>query len=169
MRTIAFVAVSLFGSALFAANKPVTVNLKDGMGKDVGTAKVSDSGAGVKIALNLKGLPAGDHGIHFHQMAKCEGPAFTTAGGHFNPDNKKHGLENPQGPHAGDNPNFTVKANGTAKVMIADPRVTLNPAAPNSLLANGGTALVIHAMKDDEMTDPSGNAGARIACGVITQ
>jgi Cu-Zn family superoxide dismutase len=169
MRTIALVAMGLCGAALFAANKPVTVDLKDGTGKDVGTAKISDDGTGVKIALNLKGLPAGDHGIHFHQTAKCEGPAFTTAGGHFNPDNKKHGLDNPQGPHAGDNPNFTVKANGTAKVTIADPRVTLDPAAGNSLFANGGTALVLHAMKDDEMTDPTGNAGGRIACGVITK
>ncbi len=167
MKLIGIVALGLLAAALHAANAPVTVALKDAMGKDVGTAKISDNGAGVKVGLNLKGLPAGEHGIHFHQTAKCEAPAFTTAGGHFNPDNKKHGLDNPMGPHAGDNPNFTVKANGTAKFTFADPRVSLNPTAPNSLFTGGGTALVIHAMKDDEMTDPAGNAGARIACGVI--
>ena len=169
-RLVVLALAGALAPALFAANKPVTVALKDGTGKDVGSAKISDGsgGKGVKIALNLKGLPAGEHAVHVHATAKCEGPAFTTAGGHFNPDSKKHGLQNPEGHHAGDMPNFTVKPNGSAKVTVSDPDVTLGEGA-NSLFTNGGTALMIHAKADDLKTDPAGNAGDRIACGTITK
>jgi len=171
-RLIVLAATVWFGTAVFAANKPATVTLKDGTGKDVGTAKISDGsgGKGVRITLNLKGLPSGEHALHVHTAAKCEGPAFTSAGGHFNPTNAHHGINNPTSPkpHAGDMPNFTVKPNGTAKVMVENAAVTLGDGS-NSVFANGGTSLVIHAKPDDLMSDPSGNAGDRIACGTITK
>jgi Cu-Zn family superoxide dismutase len=101
-------------------------------------------------------------------MPACEPPEFASAGADFNPDQKHHGLENPEGPHAGDMPNLTVKANGTAKVTGWDPLMTLTE-GDHSVFANGGTALVIHAKADDMKSDPAGNAGDRIACGVITR
>ena len=152
-----------------------TVEMKDAQGKSVGTIIVLESGtgakgAGVTLDLNLHDLPPGNHGIHFHQNAKCDGPDFKSAGPHFNPDGKKHGLQSPDGHHAGDMMNLSVNDDGKAALKLTDSDVVLGDGTDShSLFSNGGTAIVIHAKADDMKTDPSGNSGDRIACGVVTK
>ena len=157
--SLAVVFICTVGAlALRAQNTPIKVELKNGQGQPVGTATLSPAkDGGVSVALDLKNLTPGRHAVHFHQTPSCEGPAFTSAGGHYNPENKKHGLQNPEGPHAGDMNNFTVLKDGTAKTTVVAPHMKMGVEA----------ALVIHAGVDDLKTDPAGNAGDRVACGVV--
>lgn len=138
-------------------------------GAPIGTAQIwQDKNGAVNVDIATISLPAGTHGIHFHAVGKCEGgtTAFSTAGGHYNPMGLEHGLQNPKGPHAGDNPNIVIPASGVGKVSFSTDRVSLT-AGTRTLFDSDGSSLVIHANADDQVTDPSGNSGARIACGVV--
>jgi Cu-Zn family superoxide dismutase len=142
--------------------------LRDANNQVVGQATFIEVGGGVRVVLEARGLPAGDKGVHLHAVGKCEGPQFTSAGAHFNPQNKQHGTLNPSGPHAGDLPNITIAANGTGRLETFTDRVSLG-GGPSSLFDDDGTAIVVHAAPDDFKTDPTGNSGDRIACGVVTK
>lgn len=149
------------------ANPNIRTAIVNAEGKTIGGATFTQEPDGVRIRLEVKGIPAGVHGFHFHEKGLCEPPGFTTAGEHFNPKAKKHGLLSLHGPHAGDLPNLVAGADGTASAEWVASGVTLQKGQPNSLLKEGGTALIIHEKADDGMTDPSGNSGSRIACGVL--
>ncbi len=171
MKRTAFVAgaLLLFSAIAYsqASAQTVEVELLNSQGKKVGRATLTQQPGGVRVSLEAWKLSPGPHGFHIHAVGRCNPPDFTSAGGHFNPDGKKHGLKNPAGAHAGDLPNLVVGPDGTVTAEVLAPQVTLEM-ANNSLFRREGSALVIHAAPDDDMTDPAGNAGARIACGVIS-
>jgi superoxide dismutase, Cu-Zn family len=153
-----------FVAPAFAADKASAV-LKDAQGAEVGKVTLTTTPSGVLISLDLTAFPAGEHAFHIHAVGKCEPPKFESAGPHFNPDSTKHGLMSPEGPHAGDMPNLHVPEGGKLQVEVLNPTVTLS--AESALLDEDGSAIVVHAGADDYQTDPAGNAGDRIACGVI--
>jgi len=172
-RTFVFAGLLLlFGNIALAAEKGGAASaeaaIKDPAGKTVGTAVLTQTAQGVALAAEVSQLPPGTHGIHVHAIGKCDPPDFKTAGGHFNPHAKKHGLKSPEGAHAGDLPNLVVGPDGTGKFSAILVGATLERGNPASLLNPSGTSIVIHAKADDEVTDPTGNSGDRIACGIIT-
>lgn len=151
-----------------AAPLAAQADLKDPKGETIGTVSFLQLEEGVKVSIEASKLSPGQHGIHFHESGKCEGPDFKSAGGHFNPAKKEHGLENPAGAHAGDLPNLVADAEGRARAEFTTERATL-AAGENSLLKEGGTSVVIHAKSDDQKSQPAGAAGDRVACGVIAK
>lgn len=140
--------------------------IRDASGKSVGSVNLIDTYAGVLMTGSVNDLGLGKHGIHIHTVGKCE-PPFTSAGGHFNPMSHQHGFRNASGPHLGDLPNLDTPAAGALKFEVLVPGVTLK--GDNALLDSDGASIVIHASADDYTTDPAGNSGGRIACGVIVQ
>lgn len=150
------------------AGQQATAILKDAHGRKIGDATLTETPHGVLIHVNLTEAPAGVHAIHVHETGKCEAPSFTSAGAHFNPVKAQHGLQNPRGMHAGDLPNIDVPENGKLTVEIVAHDTMLSPGT-NSLFDADGSALVIHEKADDYHSDPAGNAGDRVACGVISR
>jgi Cu-Zn family superoxide dismutase len=144
-----------------------TAAVRDASGKDLGTLTLRDSGGRIALSGELTGLPRGTHAIHLHTVGKCEGPKFESAGSHWNPTSREHGTQNPNGPHLGDFPNLTAGADGPVQLQNVSPGGTLKSANP--LLDTDGASVVVHAKADDYKTDPSGNSGDRIACGVVGQ
>jgi len=153
-------------AAISAHAETAKAVLKDKAGKEVGIVDLVQTPHGVLLKLSVKGLPAGEHAFHVHAVGKCE-PPFTSAGGHFNPGNAKHGMAATDGPHAGDMPNLHVPPSGELAVEVANPAISLVKGQPTSVFDADGSAVIIHAGADDYKTDPTGNAGDRIACGVI--
>lgn len=141
--------------------------LKDAKGRDAGSATFTEGPQGVKLKLNVLGLDPGKHGFHIHEKGICEPPDFKSAGAHFNPHGKQHGHANQRGPHAGDLPNLVASAEGTASTEVTIPDVTLRKGEKHSLLDGDGSALVVHAKADDEKSDPAGNSGDRVICGIV--
>jgi Cu-Zn family superoxide dismutase len=161
------VGFALGSGTVWAVGERAAAPLRNAEGQVLGMAIFTQEAQGVRISVTVKGLSPGEHGIHIHSVGKCEPPDFLSAGPHFNPTNKKHGLTNPEGPHAGDLPNLFVSEDGSAVYEHITDRVTLTP-GELSLFDEDGSSLVIHAGPDDQMTDPAGNSGARVLCGVIT-
>jgi len=162
-----FAAVALALPVLALPAHAAKATLKDAKGEKVGMVLLVEEAGGVTLSVKVRGLAPGRHGIHVHAVGKCEGPDFQSAGPHFNPAGKKHGLKNPEGHHLGDLPNLEVGADGTGEAKLKLPGAALDAGA-SGLFGPQGTAVVIHEKADDEASDPAGNSGPRIACGAIT-
>lgn len=172
MRTKTIKFFSAFFFLTFALTLPAFANhakadILDPSGNKIGEVVLTQAAEGVTIALDVQKLTPGEHAMHIHAVGKCEGPDFASAGPHFNPAHKQHGVHNPNGAHAGDLPNLVASEEGTIKTEVTTNGVTLEEGVENSLFGAEGTAVIIHAGPDDNVTDPAGNAGGRIACGVI--
>jgi Cu-Zn family superoxide dismutase len=161
------VLILLLGIGARALAETAHAELRNEQGQKVGAATLEQTPHGVLITVDLEGLPAGPHAFHIHEVGKCE-PPFQSAGGHFNPTHKKHGILNPAGMHAGDLPNIYVPQDGKLKFDVFATAVTLGK-GKSSLFGADGSSLVIHAAPDDYKTDPAGDAGMRIACGVVVK
>jgi Cu-Zn family superoxide dismutase len=168
--TLALLTLCLLASPAFAKPKDtLVVPIKTSTGEDAGTGTFTQVKSKLSIKLDLKNLPVGQHAVHIHAKSACDAPDFKSAGGHFNPENKQHGTLNPMGHHAGDLPqNVEIGEGHVGQATFKVDYLSLDPTSPNSILANGGTAIIVHEKPDDMKTDPTGNAGNRIACGVIT-
>ena len=146
-----------------------TAVLQTPTGAPAGVANLEQTAAGVRVRIDVVGLEPGVHGVHVHATGRCDGSTetpFASAGGHFNPAGREHGLDNPRGPHAGDLPNMTVAADGTGTLEVTTERFTIDAGEP-TLFDADGAAIVVHATADDLVSDPAGDAGARVACGVL--
>lgn len=146
-----------------AANAALT----DKDGKVVGLASFREMQLGVRVEIKVTGLPPGKHGTHIHAVGKCDGPDFASSGGHFNINDKQHGVPGAVNAHAGELPNLEVGADGKGTLLFYSPHLSLNKSASNGLTFGAGTAVIVHAQEDDQKTQPAGNSGARIACGVV--
>ena len=172
MRAAGLVVVALLlagcSSMMSGGDNAAVAELTNTSGQSVGTARFTQAGNVVRILVEAKGLPPGPHGVHVHAVGKCDPPDFNSAGPHFNPTNKQHGALNPQGSHAGDLPNLTIGPDGTGRMETTTEQLSLG-SGPSSVWDADGSALVVHANADDFKTDPTGNSGARVACGVLVK
>jgi len=164
--TMLLLGATVFWTRSESGDESAEAVLLNGKGERIGHATFSQNVQGVRIKVVLSKLEPGVHAMHIHTVGDCHGADFKSAGAHFNPYGKRHGQQNKDGPHAGDLPNFEARADGTAEVDVTTVLLTLRP-GKNSLFPSGKTCLVIHEDPDDEVTDPTGNAGKRVACGVI--